>query len=221
MSTEAMMSVWAAVETDRRLNPADKLLLLRWAWKSRPGVPYEIRFKTVARELGLSRNGVKEAVRHLCKLGYLYAVAVKVVAGPALAMGSTADPAAEKPGGQPVTPRGSVSDPQRGHPVTPIKKKKKKDARASVSAKPKPPRSPHESGGAASAGRSNDRRPGARAASAASEHGPRRLAAEVAAGPTDRRSADPWKRAALAASLGLSWLNPDTGETRPAREFPA
>lgn len=137
MSVEFMQKAFEISASDRNLTPADKLVLLRWAWKTKdPASPYEIKFRTVARELGLSRNAVKASVHRLSQAGYLVAVAVKVVAGPAFQTrerGQPVTPQAKAKGGQPVTRGGSGSDPQKGQPVTPIKKKKIKEGPAALS----------------------------------------------------------------------------------------
>lgn len=132
MSTEMVIAAFDAAETDDRLNTLDKLLLLRVAWRSVPGKDYEIKFRTLARELGASRNGVRKSVAHLEALGYFYAVSVKVRPGPLLTSrkGSPSDPSAQKRTGHPVTPPGSPSDPSKGHPVTPLQRKEKKNAGA-------------------------------------------------------------------------------------------
>lgn len=128
MSADLVQQAFDACGQDNALNAADKLVLIRWAWKSRPGQPYEIKYKELARDLGLSRNGVKKAVRHLIELGYLYEVSVKVVPGPAFQRGHTVTPARSEHRGHSVTPEGSPRDPQKGHPVTPTQRKKKKGA---------------------------------------------------------------------------------------------
>ena len=138
MSAQLMQKAWQIAEDDRRLSAVDLVVLLKWAWKSIDGAtPYEIKYRTVARETGRSRNAVKASVRRLVEFGYLRDVSVKVVAGhmfQTAEKGSVIDPPAEKQTGQPVTPPGSVSDPQRGQSVTPIKKKKEK-RRASACAR--------------------------------------------------------------------------------------
>jgi len=154
MSAESMIAAFEAAQTDARLTTLEKLLLLRVAWKTRPGAEYQIRYKTLARELSASRNGVKRAVRRLEALGYLYTVAVNVRLGPALlgaSKGSLSDPPAQEEGGHSVTPEGSLSDPQRGRSVTPLQRKdKNKRAKAPCEArKAKPHRLPLDSGGAA------------------------------------------------------------------------
>jgi len=154
MSAELMQKAFEISASDPKLTPVDKLVLLRWAWRTvDPSRPYEIRFKTVARELGLSRNAVKASVARLIAQGYLMAVAVKVVAGQAFQTregGQPVTPRRERQGGQPVTPGGSVSDPQRGQSVTPIKKKKeKRRAKGDDKALAKPRRSLHECSGGA------------------------------------------------------------------------
>lgn len=134
MSAEMMQKAFEVSASDKRLTPADKLVLLRWAWRTiDPASPYEIKFRTVARELGLSRNAVKASVRRLCDCGYLMPVSVKVVAGSAFQVregGQAVTPCAKSAGGQSVTRGGSASDPQKGQPVTPFKKKREKRAQA-------------------------------------------------------------------------------------------
>lgn len=156
MSAELMQKAFEISASDKRLTPADKLVLIRWAWRSiDASKPYEIKFKTVARELGLSRNAVKSSVGRLIACGYLMPVAVKVVAGQAFQTregGQRLTPRSEAKGGQRVTPGGSVSDPQRGQSVTPIKKKKeKRGAESEQSARAKRRCPPHEGGGGADA----------------------------------------------------------------------
>jgi len=133
MSAEFMQRAFEISASDGRLTPADKLVLIRWAWKTRgPSSPYEIKFRTVARELGLSRNAVKASVGRLVACGYLLTVSVKVVAGAAFQLseaGQSVTPQSECEGGQPVTRGGSVSDPQKGQSVTPFKKKRYKRGR--------------------------------------------------------------------------------------------
>ena len=135
MSAPKIMQVREACKADPKLNAVDKLILWEWAWNTPEHVaPRPIRFKTYARNLGLSVNGVKKAVLHLIALGYLTPIAVQVVDGPKLSRGSPSDPLPKTQGDHPVTPGGSPSDPQRDHPVTPIKRKKIKSAAASASA---------------------------------------------------------------------------------------
>jgi len=133
MSAELMVKAFEISASDDRLTPADKLVLLRWAWKTRDAAtPYEIKFRTVARELGLSRNGVKACVRRLTEYGYLMAVSVNVVAGAVFQTGHAVTPADNGKGGHAVTPDGSRSDPQKGRTVTPIKKKREKKGPAAL-----------------------------------------------------------------------------------------
>jgi len=134
MSASAVIRVKAHFQTDRDLNPVDKLVLLHWAWGSRDGeAPAVIRFKRYARELGLSVNGVKKAVGHLIQLGYFEAVAVQVRVTAKLRGDHTVTPKAETRGDHSVTPVGSPSDPQRDHPVTPFKEKEVKKGPPAVS----------------------------------------------------------------------------------------
>lgn len=150
MSTEAMHAAWEAAETDQRLSTLERLILVRVAWRTPPGGDYEIRFKTMARECGASRNGVKAAVRNLERYGYFTAVAVTVRMGPRLlnrraAGGHSMTPEPKAKGGQPVTPGGSASDPQRGQSVTPIKRKREKEGAQPRAAAGR--RSPPDGGG--------------------------------------------------------------------------
>ena len=135
MSVQFMQKAFEVAGSDQRLTPADKLILLRWAWKTKdPATPYEIKYRTVSRELGLSRNAVKSSVRRLARYGYLSVVSVSVVCGPAFQIsetvhskgGQSVTPKGSDKGGQSVTRGGSVSDPQKGQSVTPIKKKRYK-----------------------------------------------------------------------------------------------
>lgn len=135
MSADMLISVWEAVETDSRLTTLDKLILVRWAWKCRPGVPHEIKYRTMARDVSASRNAVKASVRRLISFGYLFEVSVKVLPGPALLSkgGQPVTPESTCHTGQPVTRDGSVSDPEKGQSVTPLQTKDKKNGRAPVS----------------------------------------------------------------------------------------
>lgn len=136
MSVEFMQKAFEISASDKRLTPADKLVLLRWAWKTRDAAtPYEIKFRTVARELGLSRNGVRACVGRLVACGYLSPVSVQVVAGPAFQLGETGHTVtrqAARRAGHTVTRGGSHSDPQKGHTVTPFKKKEVKEGPAAL-----------------------------------------------------------------------------------------
>jgi hypothetical protein len=108
MSAEMMISAMQAVEADARLSTLEKLLLIRLAWKTRPGEEIDLRIKTAARELNASRDGTRKAMRRLEEFGYFTVVSVKVVPGPRLLSGG-----------------GSLSNPQRGRSATPIKNKAK------------------------------------------------------------------------------------------------
>ena len=124
MSTEHLIKAWDGIKNDPDLTNCEKLVLLRWAWKSRAGAPAVVRYKTYARELGMSVNGVKQCVRGLIAKGYLSEIAVVVTGGEKMQV-------TEKQGGDhPVTPGGSPSDPQRDHPVTPLQNNKNKNTRA-------------------------------------------------------------------------------------------
>lgn len=127
MSAEMMIAAMEIVETDDRLSTLEKLVLIRFAWKSRPGRDYEIRFATMARELNASRNGIKKAVNNLIAYGYLYSVSVKVRPGPRLQSldWSPSDHATIRHTGHPVTSPPSPSDQKTGHPVTSYQTKNK------------------------------------------------------------------------------------------------
>ena len=137
MSAELMIKAFEISEADARLTPVDKLVLLRWAWKTADASkPYEIRFRTVARDLGVSRNAVKASVRRLSECGYLMAVSIKVVAGPAFQQAETGQSVTRATTchtGQSVTRDGSLSDPLKGHSVTRLQRKKKKEEPSAVS----------------------------------------------------------------------------------------
>ena len=153
MSVEMMTAAMSANETDDRLTTLEKLVLVHVAWRTIPGRDYEIRFRTLARATGSSRNGVKAAVRNLESYGYFTAVAVKVRPGPALVNGpakggQSVTPIPETKGGQSVTRGGSVSDPQKGQSVTPYKRKDiKGGAKSSLGVPTDRRRSPLECGG--------------------------------------------------------------------------
>jgi len=128
MSYPMIEKVREAFRTDQALNPVDKMVLHEYAWRTpEHSAPRAIRYKTYARDLGLSVNGVKKAVRHLIELGYLSEIAVVVAPGAKLEGAHKVTPKAASGGDHPVTPGGSPSDPQRDHPVTPIKIKRKKE----------------------------------------------------------------------------------------------
>lgn len=127
MSAEMMMSAMHAVETDARLTTLEKLLLVRLAWKTRPGEELDVRIKTAARELNASRDGTRKAMRRLEELGYFAVVSVRVVPGPVLLAsgGSLSDPCDNPPRGRSATPKGSRNDPEGGCSATPFKEKNK------------------------------------------------------------------------------------------------
>jgi len=136
MSVEFMQKAFEISASDKRLTPADKLVLLRWAWKTRDAAtPYEIKFRTVARELGLDRNTVRASVGRLVACGYLSSVSVKVVAGPAFQCaegGASLTPQAKKGGVRHSPVGGCATHPQKGEPLTPFKKKKIKEGPAAL-----------------------------------------------------------------------------------------
>lgn len=123
MSTAMMIKAWEHAESDSSLTTGQKLVLLRWAWKCRDGAPAVVQYKTYARDLSMSVNGVKKCVAGLIAKGYMVAQAVVVTAGEKMAL-------AQNEGDHSVTPEGSPSDPQRDHSVTPIQNNKYKKARA-------------------------------------------------------------------------------------------
>lgn len=128
MSAPLMQQAFDAIENDPRLHTADKLVLLRWAWKSRPGVPYEIRFKSMARDLHMTRNGVRTSVRRLIALGYLYPTSVKVIAGPAFQVrGAQTAPRDNSRGGSSSDPQGVTGNPPKGLHRDPLPNKKEKE----------------------------------------------------------------------------------------------
>ena len=109
-----MIQAMTALETDSSLENSDKLVLIRWAWKCREGCPPSIiRYKTYARELGLAVNTIKASVKRLTQAGYFVEIATTVSNGPKMA-------AKPKQGDQPLTPKGSTTDPQRDQPLTPL-----------------------------------------------------------------------------------------------------
>jgi len=137
MSFDAIKAVKAAFQSDKRLYPVDKVILMEWAWNTpEHGSAPVIRFKTYARNLGLSVGGVRKSVLRLLALKYLKAVAVQVVAGSALKEGAPRAPSVVSDGVHPVHPVGAPSAPQRVHPVHPIKRKRKKDTREALSVTP-------------------------------------------------------------------------------------
>lgn len=123
MSTASMINAWGNIQSDKRLTTAAKLILLRIGWKSQEACEYIIRYKTIARELSMSVNGVKQAVKLLMKLRYIKQTGV-VVETPK--RDHTMTPPEKPKGDHPVTPGGSPSDPLRDHTVTPLHNNKNK-----------------------------------------------------------------------------------------------
>jgi hypothetical protein len=132
MSTAMMIKAFEGIENDPELTNCEKLVLLRWAWKCRDNAPAVIRYKTYARDLRMSVNGIKKCVAGLIAKGYLAEQAVVVTGGAKMQVPT-------KEGDHPVTPGGSPSDPQRDHPVTPLQNNKNKKARARASCPKTPP----------------------------------------------------------------------------------
>lgn len=133
MSACAVIRVKELWKTDAKLNLLDKLVMFHWAWEQREqAAPTVIRFKTYARELGVSVNGVKKAVLHLIELRYLEPIAVQVRPSRKLVGDHPVTPPSEVRGDHPVIPGGSPSDPQRDHPVTPFKERNKKKGPAAA-----------------------------------------------------------------------------------------
>lgn len=73
MTTETLINAaYEAIESDKRLQNSDKLVLLHWAWKYRFETPAEaIRYKPYARELSLTVNTIKASVKRLIEFGYI------------------------------------------------------------------------------------------------------------------------------------------------------
>jgi len=114
MSKEKMFSAWDAIEHDARLTNLDKLVLLRWAWKTHEnGETVVIRFKSFARDLHACPKAVKKSVLKLAGYGLLKLVSVQAKAGKNLEKGGVRPPSVQK--------QGVVSDPPRGGSRTPSK----------------------------------------------------------------------------------------------------
>jgi len=83
MSAELMKKAFEIAKGDKRLTPADKLVLMRWAWTTREGCqPTQIPIRGFARELGLNKSTVERSIQRLKACGYIVVEAVLVVAGP-------------------------------------------------------------------------------------------------------------------------------------------
>jgi len=118
MSATAVIKAFQAIEADSRLTNVDKLVLLRYAWKTpEHGAPRSIRFKTYARELNCCPKTIKKTVFKLIGYGYLKAVSVQVVDGPSL------EQFCQTP------PRASGQNTVKGGPTPPSKVKSKGGSR--------------------------------------------------------------------------------------------
>jgi len=87
VSAELMIKAFEIAKSDERLTPADKLVLMRWAWTTREGCqPAAISIRGFARELGINKSTVERSIRRLKACGYIVVEAVIVVAGPMFQM---------------------------------------------------------------------------------------------------------------------------------------
>jgi len=140
MTAKAVISAFQAIEADSRLTNVDKLVLLRYAWKTpESGVPRIIRFKAFARELNCCPKIIKKSVFKLIGYGYLRAISIQVKDGPALKRACpTPQPAVSARGrggptpplneGGPTPPQGGSYTPPKGGPTPPLTNKKKKES---------------------------------------------------------------------------------------------
>jgi len=129
MSAERMIAAYQAIESDPKLTNIDKLVLLRWAWKTPEGnTPKTIAVKTYARELHCCPKAIRKSVARLMYFGYIKFLRIQAQDGAALKTvrstrrasdtdtdrGGVAPPSKSKTVGGVAPPSGGCSAPPKG-----------------------------------------------------------------------------------------------------------